>query len=335
MAMQESYFPLVSVVIPTYNRATILEYAIGSVLSQTLSDLECIVVDDGSTDQTTQVMARFQDPRLRFIRLPANKGVSHARNIGIQAARGELIAFLDSDDTWLPPKLERQIARMRETTDPDMTVVYCLCCRHDGQTDRMTPHRTLICEGEVFEQLVTGGHPPTPSVFLVKRASLWAIGGFDEYLNYAEDYDLWLRLAEAHNHFGAVNEMLVIKGENMGPQLSTDPASRLRGAWLLDRKWAPVIKRRFGSAGYRRWRARQDALIKGFLRTRPRKYDTVTGNRVSAWHSLLILARFLPWSRRYLVHSLIVLILSPRIYEIAWRAKKNLIGTATDIRRKE
>lgn len=95
--------PQVSVVIPTYNRAGVLGRAITSVLSQTFPDLECIVVDDGSTDQTVVLVERFQDPRLRLLRLPVNKGGGHARNVGIQAARGELLAFLDNDDEWLPP----------------------------------------------------------------------------------------------------------------------------------------------------------------------------------------------------------------------------------------
>lgn len=318
--------PQVSVVIPTYNRAAILGRTIRSALSQTFSDLECIVVDDGSTDQTVAVVEEVRDPRLRLIRLPVNKGVGHARNVGIQAARGGLIAFLDSDDEWLPHKLERQVTRMQETADSGTTVVYCLCWQHDSTTDRMTPHRTLIHEREIFEELLTGWNPPTASLFLVKRASLQAIGGFDERLSYAEDYDLWLRLAEAHNHFVAVDNVLVIKRENTGPQLTTDLAGRLQGMRLLDRKWAPVIKRHRGSAGYYRWKARQDQLFKGFIRTRPNKYDTVSGNRVSAWRSFLILVRFLPWSRWYLFHVLVLLILGHRVYDILWWIRKGMSG---------
>lgn len=313
--------PQVSVVIPTYNRAVVLGRAIRSVLTQTFSDLECVIVDDGSTDHTIAIVEAFSDPRLRLLRLHVNRGANHARNVGIRAARGELIAFLDSDDEWLPQKLERQVARMQGTAYSGVTVVYCRYYEHDGATDRMTPHGTIY-EGEVFEHLLTGWHPPSTSLFLVTRASLHAIGGFDECLPSAQDYDLCLRLAEAHNQFAAVDEPLVIKRENMGSQLSTDPATRLRGAWLLDRKWAPVITRQLGSAGYRQWRARRDALIKGFLRTRPHKYDTVSGDLVPAWRSFLLLVRFLPWSRRYLIHGLVLLILGPRVYDIARRVKK-------------
>jgi hypothetical protein len=181
---------------------------------------------------------------------------------------------------------------------------------------------TLIYEGEVFGHLLTGWQPPTASLFLVKRASLQEIGGFDERLPYAEDYDLWLRLAEAHNHFLAVGELLVNKYENGGLQLSSDPFARLGGMRLLDRKWGSVVKRHLGSRGYRRWRAGRDRLMKGFFRTRPNKYDIVSGNRVPSWRWFLVLLRLLPWSRRYLIHGLVLLVLGPRVYETLWRVKK-------------
>lgn len=203
-------------------------------------------------------------------------------------------------------------------------MIYCLCSQYGGAADRMKPHSTIIYEGDVFGHLLTGWHPPTPSQFLVTRASLRELGGFDERLPYAEDYDLWLRLAEAYNHFAAVGELLVIKRENTGPQLSTDPAARLRGTRLLDRKWGPIIKRHLGSVGYRRWRARRDQLIKGFLRTRSHKYDTLSGDRIQSWRWFLMLLRLLPWSRRYVIHGLVLLILGPPAYEIVWRAKKTL-----------
>ena len=316
--------PQVSVVIPTYNRAAFLGRAITSVLTQTFPDLECLVVDDGSTDRTVALVEGFQDPRLRLLRLPVNRGVGHARNVGIQAARGELIAFLDSDDEWLPQKLERQVTRMRETAAPRVTVIYCLSCQHDGAADRMKPHSTIIYEGDVFGHLLTGWCPPTASLFLVKRASLQEIEGFDGRLPYAEDHDLWLRLAEAHNYFAVVGEVLVIKYEDTGPQLTTDPFLRLGGMRLFDRKWGPVIKRHLGSAGYRRWRAGRDYSIKEFLRTRSHKYDTLSGDRVPSWRWLLMLVRLLPWSRRNLIHGLVLLILGPRVLLAASRAKKAL-----------
>lgn len=142
---------------------------------------------------------------------PSTGGAGHARNIGIQDARSEWIAFLDSDDEWLPQMLERLVVRLRECGDPLATVAYCRCTVRDALTARMWCQPRVLYGGDVFGRLLSGWHPPTLSVFLVKRTSMLEVGDFDEELPYAEDYDLWLRLAEAHNHFAAVGERLVIK----------------------------------------------------------------------------------------------------------------------------
>ena len=107
--------PKVSVIIPTYNRAHLVGRAIRSVLNQTYQDFEIIVVDDGSTDNTEEVVKSFNDPRIRYIRHEKNRGGSAACNTGIRAARGEYIAFQDSDDEWLPEKLEKQMQVFENT----------------------------------------------------------------------------------------------------------------------------------------------------------------------------------------------------------------------------
>jgi len=111
--------PLVSVIIPTYNYGRFLGEAVSSVLCQTFRDLECIVVDDGSTDETGQVLASISDPRMVFTGTP-RLGVSGARNRGLELSRGDLIAFLDADDRWRPGKLERQVAILADEPDVDM-----------------------------------------------------------------------------------------------------------------------------------------------------------------------------------------------------------------------
>jgi glycosyltransferase involved in cell wall biosynthesis len=116
--------PRVSVILPTFNRADVLPRAVDSVLRQTFGELELLVVDDGSTDQTASYLERITDVRCRTIRLEANGGVSAARNVGIRVARGDLLAFQDSDDLWQPTKLERQVARFDEG-DSDLGVVGC------------------------------------------------------------------------------------------------------------------------------------------------------------------------------------------------------------------
>jgi glycosyltransferase involved in cell wall biosynthesis len=122
--MAEERPPKISVIIPAYNRAGAIRLSAESVLRQTVSDLEVIVVDDASSDGTPEAAEAIGDPRLRVIRLAENRGPSGARNAGMEAARGEWIAFQDSDDEWLPSKLERQFAAM-ERLGPDTIGAYC------------------------------------------------------------------------------------------------------------------------------------------------------------------------------------------------------------------
>jgi glycosyltransferase involved in cell wall biosynthesis len=311
--MQESPSPLVSVVIPTYNRAALLPRAITSVLNQTLSDLECIVVDDGSTDQTMQVVAGFQDPRLRVVRLPGNGGYSRANNTGIRVARGELIAFLDSDDEWLPSKLERQVARLRECEDPLAAAVYCRCTIRDGLTDRTWFGSRVVYEGDVFRYLLGGWHPPTPSLFLVERRSLLDVGGFSESLPRAQDYDLWLRLAEASYRFVAMDEALVIKHEYGDDQMSDDPTIVVRASEILDRRWGPVIRRHLGWAGYRRWRRGRWRNAQ-WVHFRRIKVAVAHGRRMEAWRYWAEMCRLLPYSRRYVCNAFLMIVLGFRWY---------------------
>ncbi|HWR21787.1 MAG TPA: glycosyltransferase [Verrucomicrobiae bacterium] len=311
--MQESQSPLISVVIPSYNRAALLPRAITSVLTQTFSNLECIVVDDGSTDHTEQVLAGFPDPRLRVVRLPGNGGYSRANNTGIQVARGELIAFLDSDDEWRPEKLECQVARLREYGDPMATVVYCRCMVRDALSGRMwrRPHR--IYEGDVFPYLLEGWHPTTPSLFLVDRRSLLKVGGFSETLPSAQDYDLWLRLAEASFRFVATDEVLVVKHEYSDDQMSDDPTTPVRTGEILDHRWGPVIRRHLGWVGYRRWRKRRWDVVQ-WAHFRRIKIAIAHGQRLEAWRTWVGMCRLLSHSIQYVCSAFLMIVLGFRAY---------------------
>jgi len=130
----------VSVVLPTFNRADTVGRAIRSVLDQTFTDLELIVVDDGSTDDTVAVLARFADPRLRVLRSTVNRGVSAARNKGIEEARGRFIAFEDSDDSWRPQKLQRQIDCLASAGE-GVAVVGCGWQLHEARRTETTRPR--------------------------------------------------------------------------------------------------------------------------------------------------------------------------------------------------
>ena len=184
--------PRISVIIPTYNRANIVGDAISSVLNQTFTDFELIVIDDGSTDETGEVVRAYADPRLRYIR-QVNRGVSAARNAGLGIATGQFIAFLDSDDCYLPEKLACQLARWDQ--DPTIGLIYG---QYYGTTASGLERKLLrACDSQLrLEQLLLGPAFHT-STLLIQRSWLDQVGGFDERLKVGEEWELSLRLALA------------------------------------------------------------------------------------------------------------------------------------------
>jgi glycosyltransferase involved in cell wall biosynthesis len=206
--------PLVSVIIPTYNRDWIVKEAIESVLAQDFSDYELIVVDDGSDDRTPEILAAYEDP-ITVIR-QSNRGVSAARNRGIAAATGRLIAFLDSDDLWLPQKLSAQVNFFAE--NPNAVI-----CQTEEQWVRngvrVNPKkRHLKFSGMIFERslalcLVS------PSAVMITKALFDAVGVFDEDLPACEDYDLWLRIS-CRYPVDLIETPLIIKRGGHADQLS-------------------------------------------------------------------------------------------------------------------
>lgn len=178
--------PTASVVIPTYNRARLLEVAIGSVLAQTWSDLEVIVVDDDSQDDTSAIVGGLQDRRLKYIKHSSNRGGSAARNTGIRAAQGHYVAFLDDDDRWLENKTEEQL---RAIGDCDAV----LCGFYDGSTGKA---RALDLS-EVKLRHLRRGNPFAGSGLLV-RANVIKEEEFDEHLPNGQDWDVLVRLASKY-----------------------------------------------------------------------------------------------------------------------------------------
>ena len=200
----------VSVIIPTYNREATIGASIQSVLNQTWQNFEIIIVDDGSTDNTRQVIEAFTDDRIRYICLEQNGGASHARNTGIRLSVSEFVAFLDSDDEWLPEKLEKQMQVMQQATEA-VGLVYCRMrgTKKDGSI--------LICpelwrpveelQGNIFYPLLEENVIGTPAM-LVRKECLEQTGGFDEWLKCLEDWELILRIAEKWE-IGFVDDILV------------------------------------------------------------------------------------------------------------------------------
>jgi glycosyltransferase involved in cell wall biosynthesis len=227
--------PEVTVVIPTFDRAALLPRAIDSVLAQQGVDWELIVVDDGSTDGTAAALERYADPRLRVLRLP-HGGVSAARNAGAAAGTAPWLAFLDSDDEWLPGKLAAQAAHLRETG------------LEIGQTEEIwirrgvrvnPPDHSRKVEGDLFgvslERCMI-----TPSSVMLTRSLFERMGGFRKDFPTCEDYELWLRISSGWQ-VGLVRRPLLVRYGGHADQLSARypalDAWRIRAiALLLDAK---------------------------------------------------------------------------------------------------
>jgi glycosyltransferase involved in cell wall biosynthesis len=202
MAPTDPAVPPVSVVIPAYNRAATIRAAIESVLRQSYADFELIVVDDGSTDGTLDAAAAVEDPRLRLVAAPENLGAAGARNFGVEAARGAWIAFQDSDDEWLPGKLEAQMARLAA---PGAAYVgaYCGLLTLGGLDDRPGERIRLRyvpdpavdrADGDILATLLRGNVISTQTL-VVRRDLFLELGRFDEATTPIEDWDFVLRLA--------------------------------------------------------------------------------------------------------------------------------------------
>lgn len=198
----------ISVIIPAYNATLTLAETLGSVAGQTRVPHEVIVIDDGSADDTAEIALRFADrlPRLQVISTP-NGGVSRARNIGIAAASGDIVAPLDADDLWHPTYLERLGARL-EQLGPDAAFAYCSWWHIDSEGLISGRNEVVLVEGVAFYRLLAHNYVGNGSNTLMWRHRLLAAGGFDERLRGNEDYNLQARLAWG-GPVGAVPERLV------------------------------------------------------------------------------------------------------------------------------
>jgi glycosyltransferase involved in cell wall biosynthesis len=183
--------PAVSVVIPVYNAAAYLPAAVESVLGQSFKDTELIVVDDGSTDGTPEVLSQY-GPRVRYLRQD-NRGVAEARNRGIAQSRGRYVAFLDADDTWVLEKLDRQIGALAGAVEYRACYgAYAAC---DEQLQPLAVQRSVRLGSALEDLLLRGNVVGNPGSVLCERSLLAVIGGFDPELGQCADWDMWIRLA--------------------------------------------------------------------------------------------------------------------------------------------
>lgn len=224
--------PTVSVVIPAHNAAWCVARAIDSVLAQRYRDFEVIVVDDGSTDETGAVVARYVNA-VRLISQP-NGGMSSARNAGIHAARGRYVAFLDADDRWLPDKLARQLALLE--AHPELAFCAAVATLENPEGVAIGEWRghpgPSAGVSEVFANhaAVAGG----ASAVVARKQLVAELGGFDERLSGAEDTDLWIRLA-ARGGFACIDTPMVVVLRRPG-SVSRNLDAMRRGALAMTRK---------------------------------------------------------------------------------------------------
>lgn len=198
----------ISVIIPTYNRANLIERSVQSVLEQTYDNLEVIVVDDGSDDNTQEVVNAFHDSRIVYHKLPSNQGVSNARNVGAAIATASLIAFQDSDDRWQKDKLQKQMEYWQQ--HPEYGMIYSAYLYHTeaGEIFRVPSANVKgNLEGDIFADLLLRNTVGTPTMLMKKECFLKS-GGFDTSLKSLEDWEFAVRFAKNYK-IGFVKEPLV------------------------------------------------------------------------------------------------------------------------------
>ncbi|HEY5675000.1 MAG TPA: glycosyltransferase [Malonomonas sp.] len=231
--------PDISVIIPTYNRATLLPQALDSVFAQTGVTCEVIVVDDASTDNSLERLKDYKDRPLRILRHERNRGGAAARNTGMAAAQGEYIAFLDSDDSWREGKLSKQLALFHssanEKSRKPLGLVYTGYQKHNS---RAAEQQTL--RGDIFPEILIQNCVGTTSTVLVRRDALLRVGGFDEQLPSCQDWDLWIRLAKEYR-FDCIPEPLV-DYYRQPDSISANRQATRRGHQLVVEKYSNELK---------------------------------------------------------------------------------------------
>ncbi len=252
---------LVSVVIPTYKRPEYLERAINTVVSQSYSNIEIIVVDDNGKNtefqlKTQKVIERNTTLEVSYIVLNENKGGCFARNSGIDVAKGEFIAFLDDDDEWLEDKIEEQVAQFTRGSE-SLGAVYCgFYSAVELTKAKVIVHPTI--SGWILPDLMQCKCPSSTSLLLIKSKDLRSVGGFDNSLESFQDYDLYIRLSK-FVEFDFVDKPLAVFNQHVGDRVSINLERRFSALDKIVDKWDSQIlkfntienfRRTFRSAAY-------------------------------------------------------------------------------------
>lgn len=276
--------PLVSIILPTFNRAATLKRAIASVLNQDYTNIELIVIDDGSTDNTRDILAEVNDKRVHIFFHDRNLGLGAARNTGLNMASGELVAFQDSDDEWLYAKLSIQVQALVDSPQ-SCVCVYCIKIVYGRDSDHVSGMRRVACVPGPDVAKVSGNLTATLQIdnlvstqtILCRREEALSVGGFDPRLRNSVDWDFVLRLSEV-GEFKFVNLPLVntyvqedsvskLTHKAIYSQMIISNKMRRRGVpdRVNARRWAN-LGNRLGASGYP---ARADVLLRKSIASLP------------------------------------------------------------------
>lgn len=288
--------PKVSVLIPSYNHAHYLVYALDSVVSQSFSDWEVIVIDDGSTDDTQRVTAQFDDPRIKYI-YQENRGLSAARNTGIQAANADIIALLDADDIWRVNYLETMLAPL--DSQPEAVAVYCgfLYIDENGQ-DVGIPSIKVVPPKEFRDYFAANGNWLVPSGVVFRKVIAENEGCFDESLRAVEDAYLWSKMSYVGPFFGIPLPLVGYRRHDAN--MSSDPQRMVSSNYkILERYHGPpqgdtatwtdrkkyIYTRYFRSAAIR-YLAFGDSQMSAYLFLRMQEITPEAGKEIGIWRSV-------------------------------------------------
>lgn len=218
--MNEQFYPLISVIIPTYNRIEMLKRAVQSVLKQTYKNYEIIIIDDNSNCDYKSAIKEFHSDKIRYFRNSKNIGGSLSRNVGIKNAKGKYIAFLDDDDEFVPEKLQLQLSKFKNTKFKNLGFVYCLQKCIDDNEGVDLKFKNVKVKGNALKEHLFKNIAPTPTIF-IKKCILEEINGFKD-LPAGQENDLVFRILKRGYEVDYVNKVLVITHEHEGERISTN-----------------------------------------------------------------------------------------------------------------
>ena len=230
--------PLVSIIIPAYNAEKYIQRALESALAQTYKDIEIIVIDDGSTDKTAEIIKTYQDPRIIYI-FQKNQGQGPARNNGIKKSQGEYITFLDADDYYFPEKVEKQVRFLEN--HPEYQAVYCNALHfYSDNPTVIFKKKGNFHSGDIFKDLLESSYI-NPNTIMIYRKVLDKAGLFNENRYYPEDWELWLRISRTGFRFGYLDEDLV------KVEIRPDSNTTMAIQWILKNNALKMFENIFSS----------------------------------------------------------------------------------------